>query len=449
MAGTVTFAGIGSGIDVESLITGLVNANKVTLNAYQTKASNLRSAASTLSDIGKALATLKSAADALSSAQGVASFSATSSDSSSIVASAAGNAQAGAYAVTVEEIAKEQRTYSATFASSSDPLDQAGQFTIGIGQNAATVTVNATDSLGAIASKINASGMRVSASVFYDGTAYRLQVRGLDTGAANAVTFTENGTALDLNGTGATPGAGKTVQPASDARLTVDGFPVNRPTNQIVGVLPGITFAVSQKTTTPVTVTVGSDPTALTSKVKAVVSAYNAVVNQIHTVAGYGTQKARSQTLAGDSALRQLAGQLGQTVAAGQSGQGLFATLAQIGLSQTRDGTLQLDETKLAAALTQDPDDVEKLLGRQTGASTGGFMAALRDLADAATVTGTGALALRQKSFTDQAAKLDDDATAEQSRLDDYADRLRKQFTVMDTTVSANQALLSQLNKIG
>jgi flagellar hook-associated protein 2 len=449
MAGTVTFAGIGSGMDVEGLITGLVNANSTTLNAEKQKSADARNASATLSGIGSALASLSSAADALSSLQDVASFSATSTDTSSVAASAAGNAQPGAYSVTVDQVATEQRTYSASFGSSSDALNQTGTLTIGVAGNSANIAVDATDSLAAIASKINAAGLRVSASVFYGDGAYRLQIRGLDTGDANKLTFTENGTALDLNGTGDTPTAGKTVQPAQDAWLHVDGFKVTRPTNQIVGVLPGVTFAVSQKTTNPVTVTVASDATSLGSKVQAVVNAYNAVITQIHNVAGYGDQKAQVAALAGDSALRQLTSQLSDTITAGQSGQGAFATLGQIGISQTRDGTLQLDQSKLSDALTQDPGDVEKLLGRGTGATTGGVMAALHDLADAMTLAGSGTLALRKQSFDDQAKKLDDDATAEQNRLNDYADQLRAQFTAMDTTVAANQAILSQLSKMG
>jgi flagellar hook-associated protein 2 len=449
MAGTVTFAGIGSGMDVEGLITGLVNANSVTLNAEKSKAADARNASATLSSVGSALATLSSAADALSSIQDVASFTATSSDTSAVAASAAGNAQPGAYTVTVDSVATEQRTYSKTFASSSDALGQGGTLTIGIGGNSADIAIDTTDSLAGIASKINAAGLRVSASVFYDGTAYRLQVRGLDTGAANKLTFTENGTSLDLNGTGDTDDAGKTVQPADDAHLTLDGFKVSRPTNQVVGVLPGVTFAVSQKTTNPITVTVASDPTSLGTKVQAVVTAYNTVITQIHKIAGYGDQKAAVQTLAGDSALRQLTSQMSAAITNGQSGQGAFATLAQIGISQDRDGTLQFDQSKLSDALDQDPDDVEKLLGKDGTSTTGGVMAALRDLANAATLAGTGTLALRQQSFDDQAKKLDDDAAAEQTRLDDYADQLRAQFTVMDTTVAANQALLQQLTKIG
>jgi flagellar hook-associated protein 2 len=445
---TITFGGIGSGMDVEGIITGLVNANKTTLTALTTKSQGLKQAASTLSSVGTTLGNLKTAADALKGLQDVASFTAASSNTAALVGTAAGNAQPGTYGIQVDSLAVEQRTYSGAFASNSNALGQSGFLTVGVGTTSTQLSINGSDSLAGIATKINNAGLRVAASVFFDGSQYRLQVRGLDTGAANAVTFNENGTALDLNGDGSNPSGGKTVQKASDASILVDGFTVHQPTNQIVGVIPGVTLAVSQVTTAPVNLTIASDPTALSNKINAVVGAYNAAINSIHSIAGYGSTKPQVAQLAGDSALRTITNDLSQTMAASQLGQGVVATLGQLGLQQTRDGTLQFDSTKLATALTLDPTSVEKLLGRASGATTGGAMASLSDLVNSITDSVNGVLTLRSQSLTDQAKKLDDQATTEQTRLDDYTTKLRTQFSAMDTAVAANNSLISQLQKL-
>jgi flagellar hook-associated protein 2 len=451
---TDIFSSIGSGIDVASLIQGLVTADSGNLTRMQTQSTNAKSASSTLSGVGTALSSLRTAAQAISSMQNVASFSATSSDTNTIVASALGSAQPGTYTVNVVSTAAEQRTYSASFASNGDALGQEGDLSIGIGTAHTTIQVAATDSLAGIAAKINASQdadgntMRVQASVFYDGSAYRLQVRGLDTGSANQMTFTEDGTSLDLNGTGQTATSGKTAQSARDAVVVVDGFTVTRSTNQIDGIVPGVTLAVKQPTTSPISITVAPDPATLSTKVLAVVTAYNSVVNQMHSVAGYGGTKATVAALAGDSALRSIAQQLSRTISSSQLGQGSMATLGQIGLQQTKDGLLQIDSAKLQSALSKDPASVQRLLGRAQGATSGGAMANLADTIDRLTALGTGMLTTRQKYFTDQAKKLDTDATKEQDRLNDYAARLQKQFTTMNTAVAANQTLLTQLANI-
>ncbi len=447
-APTITFGGIGSGIDVEGIITGLVNANKGTLSSLNSRSQGLKSAAASLSSVGTTLSNLKAATDALKSLQDVASFTATSSNTTALVATAAGNAQPGNYSIQVNSLALEQRTYSAAFASSSASLAQSGLLTLNVGATTAQLSVNGSDSLASIATKINEAGLRVAASVFYDGAKYRLQVRGLDTGAVNAVTFNENGTALDLGGDGSVPDGGKTVQSATDASVTVDGFTVSRPTNQIAGLIPGVTIAVTQKTTTPVNVTIASDPNALSTKINAVLGAYNAAINSIHGIAGYGSTRPQVKQLAGDSALRTITNSLSQTMAAAQLGQGAIATLGQLGLEQTRDGTLKFDSSKLAAALTQDPTSVERLLGRPTGATTGGAMANLGDLVKGITDSVSGVLSLRSKALTEQAKKLDLQAVEEQTRLDDYTSKLRSQFSAMDTAVAANHSLLTQLQRI-
>src|SRR5262245_16291035 len=132
MAGSVTMAGLGSGMDIEGLISGLVKANGVTLSKLQSQAASYRTAASTLSDIGSSLSTLQTAVNALTSTTGVGGITATSSDSA-VVVSANGAALPASYEVVVGQLASEQRTYSKTFDSTSAGAGQVGNFTIKIG----------------------------------------------------------------------------------------------------------------------------------------------------------------------------------------------------------------------------------------------------------------------------------------------------------------------------
>jgi flagellar hook-associated protein 2 len=441
MAGTVTMGGLGSGIDVEGLIEGLVKANQVTLNKLQTQASSYRTASSTLSDIGTALSSLQSAANALSSATGVGGLTATSSHAS-IVASANGEALPALYKVEVEDLATEQRTYTKSFDSNSGALGQSGSFTMQVGSGTAkTIAVAATDSLDTIAGKINQLGIRASASVFYDGSKYRLQIRGLDTGAANALTFGETGgTALDLNGDGSSPTGGKTVQGAQDAKLTIDGFQVTRATNQITGVIPGVTLALTAETTSPVTLTVASDGAALEKKISTLVSAYNAVIKASQAAAGFGQQRAKLQTLAGDSAIRSVTQRL-SAAATKREGTGPYKNLADLGIMLDSKGMLSLDSTKLSKALSADSGSVVKLLARPVGASSGGLMNNLVEVVTDITNPAKGVLAVRQQSFTNQARKLDDRALQEQDRVAQYADRLRKSLADMDAKMGADKVM--------
>ncbi|HVU01477.1 MAG TPA: flagellar filament capping protein FliD [Polyangiaceae bacterium] len=437
--GTITFGGVGSGIDTESIVTGLVNASSTNLNAMKSRATDARAAVSAISNLSSLLATLKSATSALSDVRDARAFSA-SVTGDGVVATANGAASPGSYDVDVLALAKEFRGYSDTQASSTDALNQTGTLSLKIGTaDPLNIDVTGTDSLQTIADKINAAGVRANASVFYDGSAYRLQVRGLDTGKANDITLTETGTTLGL----ANPD--NVYQHAQDSKVKIDGYTVTRSSNQIVGALPGVTLAVTKETTSSANVTVASDPNALAKKLQAVVDAYNQVVGKVHTVAGFGTTAGTVTELKGDTTLRSLTSRMSDAVLQTVSGAGTFQTLSSIGLSLNRDGTLSLDQTKLSDAVQKDSSGVSALLG---GVGTGkGVMDVMTDLMDTFTKGSSGVLSVEKDQFDARAKSLDDSAAREQSRLDAYADQLRKQFTQMDSLVSGTNTDLSYLTK--
>ena len=444
---TVTLTGLASGIDTTSIVQQLVSADSGTLTSLQQESTNTSGANTTVSAVGTALAALSTAASALSDATANGSFTATSTDTSVSVTTDS-TAQPGAYSVQVNSVAQAQRTYSASFASDTAALNQAGSFTIGIGTGTpATINVTAADSLQTIATKINDAGLQVAASIFNDGTTSRLQIRGLQTGAANDLKFTESGTSLDLNGTGATPTSGKTVQHAQDSSVTIDGFNVTRPTNQISGAITGLTFQVTNLTTSPAMINVAADSSGLSTKLNAVVTAYNSIVTKVHSATGYGTAAASNTKLAGDPTLRSVTSKLASDMEATSTQSGSLTSLADIGLTLQEDGSLALDSTKLSSAFATDPLSVQKLLGRLHNATKGGLLANLNDDVTAMTQSG-GIIPNEENEFTSEVTDLTTRISDEQDRLNNYQTQLQQQFSAMETTYSQNQSLLAQVQKL-
>ncbi len=425
MTGMITFGGVGSGLDTESIVTGLVKASNGNLTQLQTQSSALTSANTSLSQIGSLLGKLQTALEAVDETREVGSYSA-STTNSAVIANATGAALPGSYQISVDHLATEQRSYSDGYASSTTALGTSGNLSLSVGGgDPASIAIDSTDSLENIASKINSSGLRVSASVIYDGTQYRLQVRGLDTGAANSIAFF--GTTLGLDT------ADNTRQSASDAQMTIDGFTIKRPTNQVVGAIPGVTLNLTATTSSATTVTVASDPQGLESKLNSVVSAYNAVIDMVHSVAGFGTTTASVSSLAGDSLLRSLTSRMSDAVGTAV-GTGKYQTLGSLGVSLDDTGHMSLDDSKLEDALATDPAGVAAVIA---GPDSGdGAADVLRDVVSAFGEAGTGTIAARQTSLAQRIADTNTRADAEQARLDAYADSLRKQFTALDTLMS-------------
>ena len=250
MAGTVSFPNIGSNIDVQSIINAYVSAESTNQTQMQQHVAALQTDSTSISSISSALSTLSSALSDLSDSNTIQSYTATSSGSE-VATSVVGTPQPGTYSVNVLNIAQAYRAYSNTLsASQTDAANVSGVLHIAVGTNSsADVTISASDSLTDIVSKINSAGLNVSASTFYDGSDYRIQLTGTNTGDANQVTLS----GLDLGFSDAE----NSVQQASNANLTVNGIAVSSPTNQIVGAIPGVTLAATAQTSSPITVNRG------------------------------------------------------------------------------------------------------------------------------------------------------------------------------------------------
>jgi flagellar hook-associated protein 2 len=425
----ITFGGVGSGIDTEAIISGLINASKGPLQRVQDQGSATQSAISSMSDIGNLLSKFKDSLNALDTIQEVGSFSA-ASDNKAIVASANGSATPGSFKIEVGQLASAYKAYSDPIGvtQSNQELNQTGKINLTVGSKSFEVNIAATDTLDQVMGKINSSGLRVSASSFFDGTQFRMQLRGLDTGAENDVQVSESGTTFNF--------ASNVKANGKDAQFTVDGFPVTSKTNQVQGVIGGVTLALTDVTTTPTTVTVSSDASGFSAKLKTLVDSYNAVINKVHTEAGFGSAKAANSQLSGDSTLRgitsSLSNALSQTV-----GTGKFQTLRSIGIKLNNNGTLQLDSTKLEAALAEDPDAVTRVIAGDDK-NVKGFADNLSAMATNM-LSATGSLQARKDGLASRQKQLTDRAAIEQTRLDRMEETLRKQFTAMDQAVAASK----------
>ena len=428
----INIGGLASGLDVESIITSLASVEQVPITRLNNTKSLVDQAVSTLGSFSSKLSTLRAAAQALKDPAKFASFTASSTDTAQVSASLFGTAAPGSYDVRVLALAREQKTFSDAQTSSTNALNLSGSLDLTINGVTTNVAVAAGDSLAAIAANINGSGARASAAVIFDGTNYQLQVRGLDTGLANAITFGENGFTLGLNN------PANAYQTAQDASVKVDGVTVTRPTNSVVGVIPGVSLALTKVTGTDAKISVAGDPTALQSKVSAFVSAYNDVVRLGQQAAGYGATKAQNSELAADSAVRGALNRLSSVFSQPITGtSGIYASLGSVGVGTNKDGILQFDSTKLSAALAKDPTAVARIFTTDASQQATGVMATFATMIDSMIDAPTSLVSARVAGLQKKSRDIGTKTDAMQARIDTYTTRLRAQFTAMDQAVAA------------
>lgn len=440
---TISLGGIGSGIDTGALVDGLMGVAKLPLQQLDLRKRYIDGASTTISTFSSRLAALKTAALALSTTVGFSAFAASSSDPA-VVASVTGGASTASYAVQVNALARAQKNRSDVFASPTAALGMTGTLSLQVGTGAATnITVAATDTLTDIANKIGGSGARVTASLMNTGSGYRLLVHGRDTGAENAFTLSETGTTLGL----ALPAS--RYETAEDASLTVDGIAVTSKTNQVSNVVPGLTLALTKVTSSPATVGVAGDTSQLKGKVQALVSAYNAMVSTARSATGFGTTKAENPVLAGDRSVRESLARVSRLVGDAVPGtSGRYTTLASVGITLKRDGTMSFDSTKMETALAADASGVAKLFVTDAGTGAKGVMKTLMTAVDGLVLGAKSPVQARLDALSSQSAALTKSRERLVLRLETYETQLKKQFTAMDQAVSKYNAMSGAASNI-
>lgn len=431
----ITFSGLSSGLDTGAIVEKLVALERSSADALKSRQSDLTTQRSIVNSLSSAVAALGTAARGMDLDSEIRPRAATLSDTGKVAVAVAANAAVGVHALRVKQLAVAEVRSSAVFTSAAAGVLGTGGVDITVNGTTKSVNWDGTDSLASVASKINDANAGVSASVLFDGTNHRLVVSSNATGTANAATFVDRGSGLDLSN------AANIKSAAKDAILAIDGIDVTRSTNVISDALSGVTFTLSgthAATEGDTKATIALDKAGLTDKIKALVTAYNAVNSALHFQLDYtGTAKG-TNTLFGDSTLRQLQGALANTMSRAWGSSNLGA----LGLSRDKTGALTLDDAKLTAALQSDSDAVAKVF------VTGGFAAAVGSLADSYAQSGTGMFATKAKSLTDRFNAIQKQIDRVNKGADAMQTRLEKQFSSLEQAMSGLQAQSAYLSRM-
>jgi flagellar hook-associated protein 2 len=283
----LSFSGLSTGIDTNSLIDGLLALQQSKVTALQSQQANVTALQGTFNGLGSALGDLQSKVGTL--ARSVAGAfdgrKVVVSDDTALQAAAGTTAAPGQYTFKVTALAAAQQIASQGVADPSTSL-RTGTLQLKVGGATTTVNVDSTNNtLQGLATAINNSGAAVQASVINDGssTPYRLLLTSTKTGTANAIQVTNNltgGTGASINLDPAT----QTIQQAADAQITLgsgaSAITVTSASNTVDSVVPGVTLKLqSADPNKALTVTVSNDTDAASKAVSDFVTSYNAVID--------------------------------------------------------------------------------------------------------------------------------------------------------------------------
>lgn len=436
--GSIISSGIGSGIDIDSLVTRLVDAEgaprKLRLDRTEAVAQGRISAFGT---VRSALATLRTSLASLKDLGLMQARSATLSSPDYFTVTTTSSAAAGAYDIEVVQLVSAHKLQSGPFAGGRDTVVGTGTLAITVNGGTANVAIDsAHQTLAGIRDAINADANNpgVTATIVAANDGARLILTSNTAGADYAIRVTSADAALQ--GLVYDPGVTENltqVRAAADARILVDGNAVDSATNVFADAIDGVTLTVSKANEPGVTtaLTVALDRSATAKTIGEFVKAYNALLTSTKGLSAYNADTKKGGLLLGDSTVRDIGISLrremgGVTAAAPAAVQ----QLARIGISFAVDGTLTVDATRLESTLAGDFAGVAQLF-----AGTDGLGQRLDALLGQYLDTG-GLLDARTKGLEQSIKDVASQRTVLQERLAQVEARLRRQFNGMDTLVA-------------
>lgn len=474
----ITSIGTGSGIDLEGLVGQILEAERApTEQRLELKQAETEASISAYGSLKSTLSAFQATLADLSDAENVETRSAASSDEEIFTATANNDAQPTTNSIQVLSLASAHKLASADFSSPNEPPG-GGTLTIALGAKTFSldITAGVNDSLSAIRDAINTaeSNPGVTASLITidnglddGGTVTKLVFNTEETGTDNQISISVDETpatsgdgdaAANKDGTGLSrlffaaddPSNQATeLSAAEDARITVDGFVAVSSSNSFADVIDGVTITAvgvtdDPENTLPATLSVATDPQALQAKVDAFVIGYNELMITINTLTNYDTETQTAGLLNGDSGIRSIETQLRRALSRevpSDNPLSNYTSLAAIGLSTQRDGTITLDSEKFNAALEGNLDEIGALFSGDKGMAT-----ELRKVADGL-LASDGLIKTRNEGFDKQMRDIDDQRVALERRLEAIESRTRAQFSGLDTLISELQSTSSFLTE--
>ena len=378
---TISSPGVGSQLDVKSIVTQLVALEKRPLDGLKLQAATVQTKVSAFGQIKSLVSALADAAGTLNSLTTYNAVSTRSSNTAAVTASAIGGTAANSFSIKVDSLAKAQSTASGALLPVGGALGQ-GTLRLQLGkwtlvpvsftpQSSAgpvDIVVSASDTVSDVASKINGSSAGVSATVLNDASGQRLLLRSRSTGVAAGF---EMSVAADGDGNTADAAGlsrlvvGSTIQYGADAKIKVNDIPVSSGTNTFADVVSGVTLTAVATTSTDVDITVEPNRTVLKDAVDSFVKAFNAINQMLNDLTKYDPATKAAGLLQGDSTAIGLQNALRGILQSTTTGS-TYKRLADIGITQQLGGGLAVAGAKLDAALANG-DEVKKLFKADNG----------------------------------------------------------------------------------
>ncbi|BBW92228.1 flagellar hook-associated protein 2 [Pseudoalteromonas sp. PS1M3] len=453
---TITSAGVGSGIDLESIIEATISAERTVKESqlnereinYTTQLSGVGTFKSALDSFNDVLAKL---GDAETYNSRIVSFANSLEESEQAFEVEVGSSmQSGDFSVEILQLAKGSKVQSAALGSAEDTLG-AGNLTFNAGDNEFTIAVESTDTLEDIRNKINkaSENFGVSANIVNSDSGAVLTFSSAISGAGNTLSVTADDDSLSSIATNSPSGvAGLSVQQAAqDANALINGQSVSSSTNELKDKIQGTTLTLKSETTEPQEFSVSVDEDIVKETLTEFVDAYNSLKGTLDSLSN-----SSSGLLASDSTIRTMEQQLQRMFTNELGGTTDIQSLMEIGVSFNREGEMEI--SSLGIGSLQSGEELlnstisDKYSALQSFFSDDdGLVQKVDGLVELYTGS-DGSLIKREQSLNESLETIETDRDALDERLANLEASLRSQYAALDSVMAQYQTSSSYISSI-
>ncbi|WP_417273726.1 flagellar filament capping protein FliD [Celeribacter halophilus] len=459
---SVTSLGVGSGLDLETLVTNMVSVQRDTkVAAYEDKISDFESEVSAYGAIKSALESFEDAVEKLSDESLFTGRTATTAQPSSgdiVSVTSDSSSSNGSYSISVNQLAQGSRSVSAAglFSSPEDVVTSVGgDMTFTAGTETFTLSVAADTTLSELREQINdaSDNFGVSANLVDDGNGNVYLTLNSDvSGDGNDLVVTNTDESLDnvssvATGTGTAGLSIASGDGSQDAIITVDGISINSDTNTFENAVSGLTIKALAESADDgsgnleaAKTTVDFDTETVKETLESFIESYNSLLTKFDQYTATGA------VLNGSSLIRGLESSLNADLMTTFSDAGALSSIFDLGIEMDDNSFLSLDSTKFNEAMDESYDDVTTLFSGENG------LASVMEEYLSNFTGSSGLIKEMSSSAQDSVDKTEEQLENYEYRMELYEEQLRDRFTTLDSLLASMSSngnyLITQLSNL-
>lgn len=243
------------------------------------------------------------------------------------------------------------------------------------------------------------------------------------------------------------------IQKAQDAKLTYNGIPIERDTNNIDDIVSGLSLELTSITETgkDVIVRIARDDEGIAEEMQAFVESYNEIYNKLQELTKYDAETEISGVFNGNSEIRSITRQLNAII---NSTDANGTSLVKYGVYMNEDGTLTFEQDTFNTAFQEDPDAAVEFFRSSATTSKGqtietdGVFTKLRDTMDSLITGSNSTLKILETTLINEQKTLNEDKTSTQESIDTKYEIMAEKWSAYDQMIAQMQQSANTITQL-